>query len=116
MARTPLPRLLEETARDCRGQAADLFFDAARAARQGEEVWTVWKAGAQALPICPQERDAVAALRLQGDEESVCNGISLAISRLEGYAEELARQERGEAQRSTALCFSGAALLVILLI
>ena len=62
--------------------------------------------------------EALAALGelLQGDEESICKGISLASHRLAKSLEE-ARDSRAEREkRAGALWLSGAALLVILLI
>ena len=53
---------------------------------------------------------------LHGDEENVCKVISLAIYSMAQDAEEQTRRQPEEAKRATALCLSGAALLVILLI
>lgn len=117
MARTPLPLLLEALAADCRGpETAGLFQQAAEAARRGEGLEDAWRDGVRRLPLPPREREVLEGLTLRGDEESVCKGISLAIFELAKGAEAL-EQQRAEANRRTAaLCFSGAALLVILLI
>ena len=117
MARTPLPLLLEALEADCRGpETAALFQRSAAAARQGEGLETAWRDGVQLLPLALKEREALEALTLRGDEESVCKGISLVITALARNIEELERQRPERDRRAAALCFSGAALLVILLI
>ena len=117
MARTPLPLLLEALAADCRGpETAALFQRSAAAARQGEGLETAWRDGVQLLPLAFKEREALEGLTLRGDEESVCKGISLVITALARNIEELERQRPERDRRTAALCFSGAALLVILLI
>lgn len=116
MARTPLPLLLETLAADCREEAAELFRNTAKAARLGVEMTEVWQKGVEKLPMTSGDREILLGLRLYGDEESVCNGISLATYELKKSAEELERRRSEEEKRATALWFSGAALLVILLI
>jgi stage III sporulation protein AB len=114
MARTPLPSLLESLAADNRAGA--LFLHAAEAARQGGDLAAVWRREALALPLNQRDRETVAALDLRGDEESVCKAISLATYDLAKSAGELEARRPEEEKRATALCFSAAALLVILLI
>ena len=116
MARTPLPRLLEQLARACRPDAAALFREAARAARQGDALAETWRRQAAALPLDPEDREALGALRLWGDEESVRKELALVRSRLARSLEELEARRPEEEKRSAALCFSAAALLVIVLI
>ena len=117
MARTPLPLLLETLGSDCRGpETAALFQRSAEAARQGEGLEAAWRDGVRLLPLAPREREVLENLTLRGDEESVCKGISLVIYELARSAEELEKRRPEEARRTSALCFSAAALLVILLI
>ena len=117
MARTPLPLLLEALGADCRGpETAALFRQSAEAARQGEGLEAAWRDGVRLLPLASREREALEGMTLRGDEESVCKGISLAITALAKGVEELERQRPERDRRTAALCFSGAALLVILLI
>ena len=117
MARTPLPLLLEALGSDCRGpETAALFRRSADAARQGEGLEAAWRGGVGLLPLPPREREVLEGLTLRGDEESVCKGISLVITELARGVEELERQRPERDRRTAALCFSGAALLVILLI
>ena len=53
---------------------------------------------------------------LQGDETSACKGILLARKELQNSLSQLEKQRPEEEKRTVALCFSTAALLVILLI
>ncbi|WP_295582014.1 hypothetical protein, partial [uncultured Oscillibacter sp.] len=77
-----------------------------------------WRRLAGELPLSEGDRAVVAALGddLQGDEEQVCRALALAASELERSRERLEQDRQAEEKRTTALCFSSAALLVILLI
>ena len=101
------------------GQEAGEFFQAvSAAARRGEDLGRTWRGAAEALPLSGVSAAALAELgdSLHGDEENVCKVISLAIYSMAQDAEEQTRRQPEEAKRATALCLSGAALLVILLI
>lgn len=117
LTRTPLPELLEGLA-VCAGPAGLLFWAGAEAARTGGDLPAVWKGAAEELPISQEDQAALVELgeSLHGDEESVCKAISLVISHLASSLEESRRRGPEEDKRATALCLSGAALLVILLI
>lgn len=116
MARTPLPHLLERLAADCRPDAAGLLHAAAKAARAGEDVGAVWRREAGALPLEPRDLEALRGLDLGGDEESICHGIALVTHTLARSLEESDTRRPQEEKRTAALCFSAAALAVILLI
>lgn len=116
MARTPLPELLDRLALRCRSQAGDLLQETARAARRGESLTAAWRRGTETLPLSESDREILGALDLQGDEEKVRKALSLVYARLEKHTEELDRHRPEEEKRAMALCFSAAALLVILLI
>ena len=116
MARTPLPELLDRRALRCRSQAGDLLQETARAARRGESLTAAWRRGTETLPLSESDREILGALDLQGDEEKVRKALSLVCARLEKHTEELDRHRPEEEKRAMALCFSAAALLVILLI
>lgn len=118
MARTALPDLLERLSGDCGPDAAAFFRAAAAAARRGEDLSRAWNAAAAALPLSPGDRTGLQTLGedLRGDEEKVCKAVSLVTYGLAKSAEEQARRQPAEDRRATALCFSAAALLVILLI
>ena len=95
-----------------------MFSGAAAALRRGEPLAPVWRTLSGELPLPLQSREVLADLGadLHGDEEAVCKAISLAVQRLEQHREDLENSRQAEEKRVTALCFSGAALLVILLI
>ena len=118
MARTPLPLLLDRLSQGC-GREAGVFFQAvSQAARRGERLGTVWQQAAAALPLSASSAAALAEVgdSLHGDEENICKGISLVIYSMAQDMEERSRRQPEEARQAAALWFSGAALLVILLI
>ncbi len=118
MARLPLPGLLSSLAPLCGGDVAAFLTGGAEAARRGGDLRGAWRRLAGELPLSEGDRAVVAALGddLQGDEEQVCRALALAASELERSRERLEQDRQAEEKRTTALCFSSAALLVILLI
>lgn len=116
MTRMPLPRLLGVLAADCGPDAAALLHTAAAAAARGEGLTEAWCAGIEALPLHLRDQAALRSLEFQGDEENFCKGISLATYRLAESVEAMERAWPEEEKRTAALCFSAAALLVILLV
>ena len=118
LARTPLPRLLERLAAERHGEAAAFLAAVSRGLKAGESPAAAWNRAVGALPLPEEERRAFLALAdsLQGDEESACKGISLARKTLQNSLKKLEDQRPDEDKRATALCFSAAALVVILLI
>lgn len=116
MMRTPLPELLEQLAEPCGAETGKLLRDMAAAAVEGEAADIVWCKGVCGLPLSRQEREILSGLSFGGDEEKVCKEISLALYTLANHVEELDLSRAEEEKRAAALCFSGAALLVILLI
>lgn len=118
MARTPLPRLLEQLGRG-RGTAVSAFFSSVSAiAQQGGNVAETWRQAVKELPIAIENQTALLELGrgLNGDEESVCKAISLACMDLSRNLDNLRRRQPEAEKRATALCLSATALLVILLI
>lgn len=116
MTRAPLPELLETLAKDCGTETAGLLRDMAAAAGKGTDVNAVWHTGIGQLPLLGRERDFLRSVSFTGDEEKVCKELALALYGLAQRAEELERGRPEEEKRAAALCFSGAALMVILLI
>ena len=116
MARTPMPILLRKLTANCGEVIQHLFRVAAVSAEKGEGLTEAWRKGIMELPLEDREREILLGVEFQGDEEKVCHGISLAAFQLAQSAEELERKRPEEAKRTSALCFSWAALLVILLI
>lgn len=116
MTRTPLPHLLETLAEDCGPDGAALFRRAARTAACGEDLGALWRSGVEELPLEAQDKRLLQSLDLRGDEENICKGISLVTYSLTKRLEAMEGQRGEEDKRAAALCFSGAALLVILLL
>lgn len=118
MSRTPLPALLNRMAADCGTEAGSFLRATAAAAAQGEGLRETWRREAEKLSLPDDSKAAILRLgeRLCGDEENICKAISLAECALARQLEERTRRQPEEDRRATALCLSGAALLVILLI
>ena len=116
MTRAPMPRLLLKVSGACGEEVQAFLRGTAVAAERGELLSEVWKQGAEELPLSPREREIVTGLELQGDEECICRSVSLAALQIAQCAEELEQKRPEETKRTSAVCFSGAALLVILLI
>lgn len=115
---TPLPRLLAILAEEAAGETGAFFRMAAWRAETGEPPSAAWAWAAESLPLSEGDKRALiqAGRRLQGEECSVCKGLLLASEQLRSSLEQLERQRPEEDRRNTALCFSAAAMLVILLI
>ncbi len=118
LARTPLPRLLERLAAERHGEAAAFLTAVSQGLKAGEPPAAAWDQAVGALSLPEEERRVLLALAdsLQGDEESTCKGISLVRKTLQNSLGKLEEQRPEEDKRATALCFSAAALVVILLI
>lgn len=116
--RKPLPLLLKQLTDHCETEAAALFAAAAEAAAAKGSVERVWREAAETLPLSRETGHTLAELGadLRGDAEQICNAISLVMLHLSVDAEEWDKNFRTDGQRISALCLSGAALLVILLI
>ena len=116
--RSVWPERLRMLAADCGPEAASFFRVTSKAAGEGEILPEVWRRQAEPLPLNKSDKAAIAGLGsdMQGDEEKVCKAVSHVSRVLERSALEAERKRPEEEKRSTALWFSAAALLVILLI
>lgn len=118
MARTPMPALLACIGRSRSGGEGAFFRAVSAALSAGISLCDAWRGALDGLAL-PAESLAVLrelANGLQGDEEKVCNAVSLATKKLEKQAERAEKQRPEAERRATALWFSASALLVILLI
>ena len=118
LARTPMPRLLERLAAERHGETAAFLAAVSRGLKGGEPPAAAWDRAVGALPLPEEEQRALLTMAdsLQGDEENACKGVSLARKTLQNSLKKLEDQRPDEDKRATALCFSAAALVVILLI
>lgn len=116
--RTPLPRLLGRMERSARGDAAAFFRAAAALVQQGRTLPEAWREAAGAMALPPREMETLQSLSrpLCGDEQESCGALRLARVRLSDAAEQRESCRSETERRYTALCFSGAALAIILLI
>ena len=112
----PFPALLETMPRE---GAAGTFFSSVRALLScGETLPGAWRTAAEALPLSERERSAVDSLApaLGGEEESVCTALHRASAELLSAERALHAREREDGRVVSALCFSGALMLGILLL
>lgn len=112
----PFPALLETMPRE---GAAGTFFSSVRALLScGETLPGAWRTAAEALPLSERERSAVESLAsaLGGEEESVCAALHRASAELLSAERALHAREREDGRVISALCFSGALMLGILLL
>lgn len=118
LTRMPLPQLSEWLAGHSGGEVSALFRKTARGLKSGETPHAVWEQALMELPLTAEDRQTLLELSnaLQGDETSACKGILLASKALRHRLEKREAQRPEEDKRATALCFSAAALVVILLI
>ncbi|MCI2056893.1 MAG: stage III sporulation protein AB [Oscillibacter sp.] len=115
--RTPLPRLLKKAGFD-RGRDVDAFFKTgANALKNGDTFLPAWDCAVDELPVARKEKSILheTGRSLCGDEQQACQGLTLAYQSLRHTLQEKQRAGRDFEKRVTALCFSGAALLIILL-
>ena len=116
MMRTPMPELFRKLAEQCGCETGGVLRAAADASGRGEAVEIAWREQLCRLPLNRRELAALYELSFCGDEDALCKELSFAAYELAKCAEELERSRPEEEKRTTALCFSGAALVVILLI
>ena len=117
MNRTPMPRLLKKLAA---GHTDDVcaFFVEVYSLCQEMELTDAWRCAAKELSLPEKVRETFGELGscLVGDEERVCRGMAFLTEQLRQEL-ELRRARLTEVlRRRSAFCFSGAALLIILLI
>ena len=112
----PFPALLETMPRE--GAAGAFFFSVRALLSCGETLPGAWRTAAEALPLSEREKSAVASLAsaLGGEEESVCAALHRASAELLSAERALHAREREDGRVISALCFSGALLLGILLL
>lgn len=118
LTRTPLPRLLRELGRARQGVVAVWLTGLAEALERGEPLRPAWNTACRHLPVEDDVREVIAELgyKLSGDETEICKGVDLVTSWLRKKSEERFRKKRDWTRQATAVCFSGAALLIILLL
>ena len=118
LTRIPLPRLLADLEKKEKGDTAVFFAAVSAAGKQGESPASAWRKAAEDLPLRREDQAALkeAAASLQGDEEQLCRGLAMASAHLRDSLTERRQTREEREKRTTALCFSTAALVVILLI
>lgn len=115
---TPIPRLAEQLASGGGGEVQGCFQVFLLLLRQGTSPAAAWKTAVDSLSLTPAEKTAAAELGkgLSQEETMVVKEINLTIKLLETYRDAAQKQSAETEKRASALWFSAAALLVILLI
>lgn len=118
LTRTPLPRLLRELSRGRPNPIGLWLTEVAGALERGEPLRPAWDAACHRLPVEDGVKRTVGDLgyKLSGDEEEICKGIGLATNWIRENLEVRCREKRNWTRQATAVCFSGAAFLIILLL
>ena len=113
---TPLPKLF---ASGGYGEAADAFFaSVSEGLRAGGTLRDCWAASAQmlTLPQTVKERVAHFGATLGGDEEAVRRALRAMADELSAALEARGRDRAQRERVTTALCVSGSAFLLLILI
>ena len=116
MMRTPMPELFQKLENRCGQDVSGVLRTLSEAVKQGNEVKDIWREEICVLPMDKRTREVLCSLDFCGDEEKLCKDLSFAAYEMAKSVEELEDRRQEESKRTTALCFSCAALLVILLI
>lgn len=118
LTRMPLPRLFRELGRAKHGPVCEWLTEMANHLEAGQPVQSTWISACNNLPVEEGVHTKIAELgyKFTGDEECICNTILVINEFLKNKLEEKQRQKRDRERQATALCFSGAALLIILLL
>lgn len=118
LTRMPLPRLLRELSRGRSNPVGPWLAGVAEALERGELLRSAWDAACRRLPVEDGVKRTVGDLgyKLSGDETEICKGIDLVTNWLRENLKERRREKRNWTRQATAVCFSGAALLIILLL
>lgn len=113
----PLPRIITTLATQRTGTTGAFFQEVDKALSQGYSLEESWTQGA--IAVLPRgimaEWMVELGHQLTGTGETICKAISLVCVQLSKILEEERRQSADRQRRTTALCFSGASLVVILL-
>ena len=117
MNRTPMPRLLLKAGIG-RGSEVMDFFAAVRMSGGEMGFSAAWRRAAEALPLPEVEKQSFSELGncLTGDEEQACRGLISVSQQLDRERKRRRESAAENGRRNAALCLSGAALMIILLI
>lgn len=118
LLRTPLPRLLRKLAAGRISCVSVCLIRAAAALEGGDALRDRENGILSELPVGADGQKALAELaeKLDGGEEQVCNGILLVRKELADILEKKRLRQKETEKRGAAMCFSAAALLIIILI
>lgn len=115
---TPIPRLAEQLALGGKGEVRACFQQFLLLLRQDVPLAEAWKRGVEGLSLRDAERTAVSELgsHFYREESIVVKELNLTIEMLEECRRETQKQSAEIEKRATAMWFSAASLLVILLL
>lgn len=115
---TPIPHLAQRLAGESIGDVRHSFEIFRALLECGELPAQAWKVAFEELPLSEEEKAAVMELgnRISKEESIAVREINLTIDKIETWKESEEKLRKETEKRSSALWFSAAALLVILLI
>lgn len=118
LTRLPLPRILRELGEARAGAVGAWLTETAAALEGGAALKNAWETSCKYLPVEDKIQKIVGELgyKLSGDEMEICEGISLVTDWLNRELVERNRKKQDWTRQAGAICFSGAALLIILLL
>ena len=111
--RLPLPQVLERL-----GEEGTYFGRVREMLRYSESFEFCWSDAAKLLDLSKRNRSIWCWLgtQLTGNEQSVIRALDFAERELEAERQKMMQESREVSQRKAVVCFSTAALLVILLL
>jgi len=117
MNRTPIPRLLLKAGTDRCSEVMD-YFAKVRISSREMGLSAAWRQASDMLSLPEQEQKAFWELGscLTGDEEQACRGLRSVSEQLDRALKRRRAVATENTKRNAALCLSGAALMIILLI
>lgn len=113
---TPLPQCFTRLQQSSEPVTAAFFFALRRRLSANERPEKIWLDETEKLPEPVRPALKQLGSKLSSDEESLCRGLNRSAQLLDQLARQRVCSRREQNRRSLAMCLSGAALLILVLI
>lgn len=115
---TPLPRIFQNLSQHYTGKTGALYHAVSQEIEEGNTLLDSWMAGVEAIGFPPEETSLLlqTGRSFVGNEEQICKVLNLASDCFEREISKIKEQLPNERRSCGALCVSGGALLLILLL